>query len=181
MHLVRTSAFLAPSPPISPPFSLCGARRLKLLIPGPPYLGCLQAPRRRDCSIQWSNQTLSNMRWKSLHLPHRLPNLHFPERMRRFEEMLPPKPSCGGETEVDGPEKDSYNVRGWFRSGVPPDHSFRGKWDRTPAPGPTLTTRHQPMEDNGTVLGDEIPSSAKEGISINPAMPEPLQQKRLQR
>ena len=37
------------------------------------------------------------------------------------------------------------------------------------------------MEDNGTVLGDEIPTSAKEGISINPAVPEALQQKRLQR
>jgi len=37
------------------------------------------------------------------------------------------------------------------------------------------------MEDSRTVPGDEVPTSAKEGVSINPAASEPLQQRRLQR
>jgi len=62
-----------------------------------------------------------------IHLPHRLPSLRFPERMRRTKELFPPKPSCGGEAEVDGPERGDHNVQGWFRSGVPPGHCLRGE------------------------------------------------------
>lgn len=50
-----------------------------------------------------------------------------------------------------------------------------------PAPGPTVRTCHQPMEDSGAVMGDEVLTLAKEDISVNPAVPESLQQRRLQR
>lgn len=94
---------------VPPPFSLHSTRRVKLLMPSSPYLGSLQAPRRRDCTIQWSNQTPSNTRWKSSSTPS--PEVTF---SREDEEVWGDTPSWGKLQREGRGRQPSHHVYLWW-------------------------------------------------------------------